>query len=264
MDGEWRDAAPPAEPVSAPDAEQAPARSRVLGFGIDRVTLPEAVARVRDLIERPTDTGLNLVATVNPEMLMLAERDAGLAAALHGAGLIVADGIGVVWAARRLGEPVPERVTGVALADALLHEAVAHGWRVYLLGAKPGVAQAAAMRMQAAVPGLQIVGTRDGYFSPEDAGQIAAEVAAAQPDLVFVAMGAGRQEKWIWHNRQLFVRGVALGLGGYLDIWSGQTARAPGWMQRLGLEWLYRLIREPSRWRRQLVLPAFVWRVLRG
>lgn len=237
-------------------------RSRVLGFGVDRVTLPEAVARVRDLIA--SGTGLSLVATVNPEMIMQAERDAGLAAALHGAGLVVADGIGVVWAARRLRDPLPGRVTGVALADALLEEAVRHGWRVYLLGAKPGVAELAAARMQQAVPGLQIAGTHHGYFSPEDAGHIAAQVAAAQPDLVFVAMGAGRQEKWIWHNRQLFVRGVALGLGGYLDIWAGQVPRAPRWMQKLGLEWLFRLLREPSRWRRQLVLPAFVWRVLRG
>jgi N-acetylglucosaminyldiphosphoundecaprenol N-acetyl-beta-D-mannosaminyltransferase len=251
--------------VTATDVTTAPPeRSSVLGFDIDRVTLAEAVDRVRELVQQPCGHGLGLVATVNPEMLMLARQDAGLAAALHGAGLVVADGIGVVWAARRLGQPVPGRVTGVALADALLEEAARYGWRVCLLGGKPGVAEAAAAEMQARMPGLQISGTHHGYFSPEDAGTVAAAVAAAQPDLVFVGMGAGKQEKWIWQNRQLFLRGVALGLGGVLDIWAGQTKRAPGWLQRLGLEWLYRLVREPSRWRRQLVLPKFVWQVWRG
>lgn len=243
----------------------------VLGVGVDPVTLEEAVRRVGEWIEAarrvrgaPGETLLTRqVVTLNPEMVMAARGGAGFAELIAGADLVTADGVGVVWAARRLGRPLPGRVTGVDLTAALFAAGASRGWHFHFLGAAPGVAEEAAQAAAHRYPGLQVVGTRHGYFPSSQSGEVAAEVAAAAPDVLLVALGSPAQERFIAHHRRNLQAGVALGVGGTLDVLAGRARRAPAWAQRLGLEWLYRLARDPRRWRRALALPAFVWAVWR-
>ncbi|MBX5476535.1 MAG: WecB/TagA/CpsF family glycosyltransferase [Clostridia bacterium] len=234
-------------------------RVRVLGVSVDRVGAAEALDRVTALVE--TGEG-GLVVTVNPEMIMAAARDAVLAEALRSARLAVADGVGVVWAARRLGTPLPERVPGIELGERLLARAEERGWPVYFLGARPEVVSAAVSRLQARYPRLRVAGARDGYFAPAEAGGVAEAVARSGARVLLMGMGVPREQHfWVRHRAAL--RGVvALGVGGSFDVWGGAARRAPAWMRSLNLEWLYRLVKEPRRWRRQLALPAFALRVL--
>ena len=208
---------------------------------------------------------LHQICTVNPEFIIDARRDPHFAAVLHRADLCVPDGVGVLWAARRRGVLLRERVTGSDGIYRIAERAAREGWHIFLLGAAPGVAEHAADALRQRSPGLQIVGTHSG--SPRDADWLAIEQALAQsrPDFLFVAFGHPRQDLWIDQHRadlaRLGVR-VAMGVGGAFDFVAGVQRRAPGWVQRLGLEWLWRLAREPWRWRRILKLPGFVWAVL--
>lgn len=235
-------------------------RSKILSTEFDAVTMAEAVARIEAFVAaapRP-----HLVVTANPEIVIAAQRDPLLTHVLQRADLVVADGIGVVWASRVLGRPVPERIPGIELMDRLLQRASEWGWRVFLLGAAPGVAQKAREAMEQSCPGLQVVGCRDGYFGRADESQLLAELKASAADLLFVAMGAPKQEKWAAaHLGQLSIP-VAMGVGGSFNVWAGVQRRAPLWMQRWHLEWLYRLLSQPQRWRRAAVLPYFVCLVL--
>lgn len=203
------------------------------------------------------------VVTVNPEFLMAARRDPAFAAVLNNADLAVADGVGLIWAARRLGHPLPERVTGVDLVEGVAAVAARQGLRLYLLGAQEGVAAAAAAVLCARYPGLIVAGTYAGSPATAEDDAIVARVNQAQAGILFVAYGAPRQDLWIARNRARLSAGVAVGVGGAFDFISGRSRRAPRWMQRLGLEWLHRLYHEPWRWRRMLALPRFVWAVLR-
>ncbi len=170
--------------------------------------------------------------------------------------------MGVLWAARRQGVQLRERVTGSDGIYRICAAAATAGWRVFLLGAGPGVAEVAANKLRARYPGLQVAGVYAG--SPQDAEWpvIQAQLAAAQPDILFVAYGHPRQDLWIDQHRHELPARVALGIGGALDFVAGVTQRAPLWMQRWGLEWLHRLLREPWRWRRMAKLPWFVVEVL--
>jgi N-acetylglucosaminyldiphosphoundecaprenol N-acetyl-beta-D-mannosaminyltransferase len=194
------------------------------------------------------------IFTADVSGLMRAREDSELAAVIATCDLVTADGAGVLWAARLFDFPLPERVSGVDLVRRLSALAARQGYRIYLLGAAPGVAQAAAEVLLRENPGLTICGVHDGYWQDEDA--VVAELAAAAPQIVFVALGIPKQEQFIRRHRQVLP--LCLGIGGSFDVISGRLERAPEWMQRAGLEWLFRVKQEPKRWRRLAALPQFV------
>ena len=233
-------------------------RVNILGVDVDAVTMAEAV----DVVRRAMDTRAGvMVATANAEMLMRATHDEELCRILNASALVVPDGAGTVWAARHLGHAMPERVAGYDLAQELLRRAPAKGRRVYFFGAAPGVAEKAKAKAEQIYPGIEIVGVRNGFFSPADNAAIIAEIRAACPDLLLVALGVPKQEKWIAaHLAELDVP-VAIGVGGTLDVMAGVMKRAPHWMQKAKLEWLFRGLMQPKRAGRLLALPKFVLKV---
>lgn len=197
------------------------------------------------------------ICTLNPEFVMDARRDPAFGQVLASADLCVADGIGVLWAARLAGVHLQERVTGSDGIYRLCERAALEGWRVFLLGAGPGIADQAAQELMTLYPGLPIVDTFGGSPAEADWPHIRQQLYAAQPDLLFVAYGHPQQDFWIHQHRHELPVAVAVGVGGAFDFVAGITQRAPLWIQRLGLEWLDRLIRQPWRWRRMAVLPLF-------
>jgi N-acetylglucosaminyldiphosphoundecaprenol N-acetyl-beta-D-mannosaminyltransferase len=204
------------------------------------------------------------ILTLNPEFLYWAQFDPELMELAGRATLVTPDGIGIVWACRMAGYPVVDRVTGIDLMLSLASRAAAGNWRVFMLGAAPGVAEEAADRLCLDYPGLQVVGTHHGYFSGgEEAAGVAEIVRQTRSQLLFVALGAPKQEQWIDRYLEQTGASAAVGVGGSFDVIAGKVQRAPQWLQRLHLEWLARLLREPARWRRQLVLPRFAWLVIR-
>ena len=233
-------------------------RVNILGVDVDAVTMAEAV----DVVRRAMDTRAGvMVATANAEMLMRATHDEELRRILNTSALVVPDGAGTVWAARHLGHAMPERVAGYDLAQELLRCAPAEGRRVYFFGSAPGVAEKAKAKAEQLYPGIEIVGVRNGFFSPADNAAIIAEIRAARPDLLLVALGVPKQEKWIAaHLAELDVP-VAIGVGGTLDVMAGVMKRAPHWMQKAKLEWLFRGLMQPKRAGRLLALPKFVLKV---
>jgi N-acetylglucosaminyldiphosphoundecaprenol N-acetyl-beta-D-mannosaminyltransferase len=233
----------------------------VLGVPIAPVDLDEAVERITRLMAAG---GHHQVVTVNPEFLVAARYRPDFGAVLRRAALATADGVGVVLAARLQGTPLRGRVTGTELVLALARRAATEGWRLFLLGAAPGVAERAAEALAREVGGVRIVGTFAGSPRPEDEATILARLGSAQPDLLFVAYGAPAQELWLARNLARTTAVVGIGVGGAFDFLAGVKPRAPRRLQRLGLEWLYRLWREPWRARRMLALPAFVALILRG
>ena len=228
-------------------------RINVLGVGFDNVTLDEAVDRALALLE---EDGPHLAATPNPEIVQCAGRDPEFAGILSRADLVLPDGVGVIHAANILGRPLRARVPGIDFASALMGRIAGTGKRLYLLGAAPGVAEQAAANLQAAYPGLVVCGTHDGYFKED--GPVIDAIRKAGADLVFVCLGAPKQEKWIAAHGAATGARLLVGLGGSLDVFAGKVDRAPEGFQRLGLEWLYRLIREPSRIGRMAKLPLFL------
>jgi exopolysaccharide biosynthesis WecB/TagA/CpsF family protein len=249
----------------------------VLGFRLDLVGLEEAARWVMaiagadvspDPAAAPLPGRTAIAVSFNPELVMEALKNSAAAEALRNADLSYPDGVGAVWAARHCLEPGsalepgPERVAGIDLAQRVLELAAATGAPVYFLGGRPGVAEEAARRQRLSLPGLQVAGSRDGYFSSADEASVVAAVRAAGAAILFVAMGAPKQETLLYRRRDEWGAAVALGVGGSFDVWAGETARAPDWVRRAGVEWLYRLVREPRRLQRQLVLPRYVYRVL--
>ena len=229
-------------------------RTEVLGVGFDAVTVDEAVARAGELMARRGA----YVCTPNPEIVMAARRDPAVMDALNGADLVLADGTGVVWASKRLGRPLPQRVAGY---DFLLAFMERFTGSVFILGGKPGAAEKAARTLTERFPGVEIAGCHDGYFTDER--PLTAEIGQTRPDLLLVCLGAPKQELWMASHRDLPV-GLMIGLGGSVDVLAGTVPRAPlRWRQR-GLEWLYRLLRQPKRFFRQLSLVGFVWAVITG
>ncbi len=206
--------------------------------------------------------GAHQICTVNPEFVMHALRDPAFFRTLERADLNVPDGVGLLWAGRILKQPLRERVPGVELMEALAARAAERGWRVFLLGAAEGVADRAAAVLQRRCPGLAVVGTFAGSPRPEDAPEILERLRRARPDLLFVAYGAPQQDLWIARYQPALRIPVAMGVGGAFDFIAGVVPRAPRWMREIGLEWLYRLIRQPWRWRRMRALPRFVLAVL--
>ncbi|NQT29740.1 MAG: WecB/TagA/CpsF family glycosyltransferase [Candidatus Saganbacteria bacterium] len=224
------------------------------GIKVDNVTLAEASARVFALL---SSTKPQLIVTPNPEMIVTSQSDKELKEIINSAALRVPDGISMVVVSKILGKPLKERVSGIDLMLSIIKSPLKKGLKIFLLGGKPGVAEKAAVNLARKYPAINIVGTQDGYF--KDDAKIIEEIKKAQPDILFAGLGAGRQEKWL--NRHLKELGVpvSMTIGGTLDVISGQKKRAPKWIQALYIEWLYRLITEPNRWKRQLALPQFLW-----
>ena len=233
----------------------------ILGVRVDDVTYEETLARIEAFIQEDRP---HQVVTVNPEFIVAAQSDAEFREILNGADLALPDGIGIVWASRLLNRrrPLRERVAGSDLVPRVAALAAGRGCRLFLLGAAPGVAKAAAERLRAQYPGLTIAGTHAGSPSPDEEDGIVALVREARPHVLFVAYGAPAQDRWIARNLARLGVPVCMGVGGAFDFIAEVAVRAPVWMQRLGLEWLHRLWREPWRWRRMLALPRFVWMVM--
>lgn len=226
----------------------------VMGVAFDDVTMDQAVEQALALAG--TD-GFHYVVTPNPELVIMARKDPEYAKTLAGASLTLADGVGVVHAAKILGRPLKGRVPGVDFAGNLMAGLAENGKTLFLLGAKPGVAQQAAENLRAKYPGLQICGVHDGYF--QDDAPVIEAVKAAGADVLFVCLGAPKQENWMEQNGPATGAHLAVGLGGSLDVFAGTVKRAPKAWQKLGLEWLYRLIKEPSRIGRMAKLPGFLF-----
>jgi len=227
----------------------------LLGALIDPFTLEQFTEKISLFIEKKLSC---FIITLNPELLYRAQYERDLLTMINRADLITADGIGIVWACRTTGNPVPERVTGIDLMMRLLDLSAEKGWRVFFLGSAPGVADAAAQRAEKLFPGLQVAGTLHGYFPDKDNDEVVRRIKSASPDLLFVALGSSRQERWIDENLNFLGVSVAMGVGGSLDVLSGNVQRVPEWFRRWNLEWLGRLLKEPARWKRMLVLPKFM------
>ena len=225
----------------------------ILGVPIHAVTRAETLAWVVDAVRAREP---KQICTPNPEFLMTARRDPAFRDVLRAADLNIPDGVGLLWAARRLGQRLPERVAGSDLVGDIAALAAQSGWRLFLLGAAPGVAERAADVLRVRHPGLTVVGTESGSPRPDDADRLIALITAARPDVLFVAYGAPAQDKWIAAHRQRLDVPVSMGVGGSLDFIAGIAPRAPRWLQRLGLEWLYRLARQP--WRAKRIFTAVI------
>lgn len=228
-------------------------RTDVLGVGFDNVTMAEAVERALALIDAREG---RYVVTPNPEIVMLAKKNPALKEALAGADIVLPDGAGIVKGAAILGRPMKEKVPGIDFACGVMARLAERGGSVYLFGAKPGVAEAAAETLGTKFPGLVISGTSDGYFS--DDGPIIEKIKDAAPDLLLVCLGAPKQELWMAKMSGKLPVGLMVGLGGSLDVFAGTVKRAPVAWQKLDLEWLYRLLKEPRRIGRMMKLPLFV------
>ncbi len=234
--------------------------SNILGVRADNVNYDQALSLIEGFVQSGSP---HQVVTVNPEFIVAAQSDDDFRNILNASPLALPDGVGLLWAARFLGHPLQERVTGTDSVQRIAALAAQRGHSLFLLGAAPGVAVATAARLCEMYPGLRIVGTHAGSPALEKEDEIVGLIQRAKPDVLFVAYGAPAQDKWIARNLERLGVPVAMGVGGAFDFISGRTKRAPRWLQRLGLEWLHRLYREPWRWRRMLALPKFVWLVVR-
>lgn len=233
-----------------------PPSERILGVAVDAVDFQGALARLIEAAASEGGPPLYTVA-INPEKIMRVRREPALAPVLEAAGLRIPDGVGVVVASRLRRGRVRSRVTGIDLTMAIAAEAARRAWPVYLLGGAPGVAAAAAETYAARFPGFAVAGSADGYFRGRDA-EVAATVRASGARILFLALGSPAQEYWLSAHLPATGCRLGMGVGGTFDVLAGRTARAPAVMQRLGLEWLHRLLREPARYRRMLVLPVFL------
>ena len=222
----------------------------VLGVAFDDVTMEQAAELGGKMLQ---EDRFHYVVTPNPEFILAAEKDESFRAVLNAADLVIPDGIGVIYSAKILGTPLSERVPGIEFSAKMLEKLNEMGGRLFLLGAKPGVAEKAGENICAQYPNIVLCGTQDGYFKDEE--DVILKVAAARPDLIFVCLGAPKQEKWMARWGQHSGAKLAIGLGGCLDVYAGNVERAPESWQKLGMEWAYRLKKEPKRITRMAKLP---------
>lgn len=231
----------------------------ILGVPVTPFSMAEAVAW---LMERVAKNVTTQVVTANAEIIMMAQDLPAYRALLQHTDLILADGAGTVWAGRKLGYEVPERVAGFDLFLHLMEYGATHGTTFFLFGAAPGIAEAAKKKAEELYPGVKIVGTRNGYFNKEDEPEIIKEINDSGADVLFAALGAPKQEFWLQEHRDELKPALRVGLGGSFDVLAGKMERAPKWMQEASLEWLFRLYKQPSRLGRMMALPKFVIKVL--
>lgn len=241
-------------------------RIRILDVPVDMVNNLQAMEIFKGLMEKP---GCDLIVTPNSEIIMNATKDQELKMLIEEAGLIIPDGIGLVYASKIIGLPLNERVTGVDFLSSILEYLSQTGKSVYLLGSKPAneerpsVAELAGENMCIRYPNLKIAGTHDGYFKKHEEADLVREINESGADFLCAALGAPKQEKFIYEHRNEFTNiRAGIGVGGSLDVWAGTVKRAPKFYQEHGLEWLYRFIQEPSRYKRMAQLPLFMVKVI--
>lgn len=237
------------------------AHVNILGVRVDNVNESAALERAAAFLRAG---GAHHIVTVNPEFVMEARRNPDFAAVLAAADLATPDGFGLLLAARYIGTPLQGRATGVELTLGLAQLAARHGYKIFLLGAAPGIAEAAAAVLQARFTGLQITGAFAGSPDPRHEPFLRQLIGAARPDILFVAYGHPRQDLWIARNQPFLQIPLAIGVGGTFDYLAEHVPRAPEWLRRIGLEWAYRLVQQPSRLPRIIdAVPRFAWAVLR-
>ncbi|QUG40553.1 WecB/TagA/CpsF family glycosyltransferase [Psychrobacillus sp. INOP01] len=233
-------------------------KEMILGVKVDTDNYDELIKK---LFKRIDSKEKSLVVAINPEKLMKAKEDQSLKDLLNRAEFQIPDGIGVILASKLNKGNIKSRVTGIDMMDRIVREAARTGKSIFLYGAKPGVAESAAEALKFTYASLQIAGTQDGY--EKDNEKVIQKINDAKPDILFVAMGSPRQEEWIEANRDKLYPSLYQGVGGSFDVLAGNVKRAPGFFQKTGLEWFYRLAKEPSRLKRQLVLPKFLIETLK-
>ncbi|MGF7398397.1 WecB/TagA/CpsF family glycosyltransferase [Thermoanaerobacterium thermosaccharolyticum] len=231
----------------------------IFGVPIDKVTMKNAVDTVENFL---LEDRLHIVATPNAEIVMMAQNDDEYKEILNKTDLNVPDGSGVIFASKIYKEELPERVAGFDLMMELIKIASLKHYKIYLLGAKADVVKGAYLNLKSRYQGIDIVGFHDGYFSEIDEEEIINDINEKKTDLLFVALGAPKQEKWIYKNRNKLNAKVAIGVGGSFDVIAGKVTRAPEIYRKLGLEWFYRLMKEPWRYKRMMALPKFAMKVL--
>ncbi len=230
----------------------------ILGLPIENVTMEEAVNEVYGFFAVRES---KMIVTPNAEILQMFDQRPEVREALLQADYVVPDGVGVLLAAKRLGQPLKEKVAGIELGTHLLERSAQEGKRIFFLGAKPGVAEAAKKEVEKKMPGIQIVGVQDGYFKPEEEPALIERINGLDVDMLFVCLGAPKQELWMAAHKKDLKVGAMLGLGGTLDVLGNTVKRAPRWMIDLKLEWLYRVAKEPWRIGRVASLPKFLLRI---
>ncbi len=231
---------------------------KILGVNVDSVTMAQAIAQIENLIAARKNS---IVATANAEMLLMATHDDELKNILNSAELVVADGAGTVWAAHHLGYEMPERVAGFDLVQELMKISPTHDYKIFLFGAAPSIADKAKLKAEQLYPGIKIVGVRNGFFTAADEPEIIAQIKKSSPDILLVALGVPKQEKFLAKYKSELNVPVSIGVGGTFDVMAGVVKRAPLWMQKLKLEWLFRAMLQPSRAGRLIALPKFVLKV---
>ncbi|VEF49631.1 putative N-acetylmannosaminyltransferase [Bacillus freudenreichii] len=230
----------------------------VLGIEFEHTTKTEII---HTLEKRIRDNKKTFLVTANPEIVMYAQRDPQYKKIVQSANYIIPDGIGIIMGAKLLKNQLPERIPGFDLMKDLLTIANKEQLRVFFLGAREDVLNKAIDNVKRDYPGIQIAGCHHGFFNEEDP-EVATMVQESNPDIVFVALGFPRQERWISNNAHLFQQGVFMGVGGSFDVLSGTVKRAPALWRKLNIEWLYRLIKQPQRWKRMTFLPIFMLKVI--
>ncbi|OPZ83043.1 MAG: putative N-acetylmannosaminyltransferase [bacterium ADurb.Bin429] len=223
--------------------------------------MEEAVSLIESFI---AEGGPHHVFTADASGIMRAHEDSELRDIIRQADLVTPDGAGVILATELQGMRLPERVSGCDLVERLARLSAERGYRIYLFGAAEGVADAAAAALVEKYPGVHIAGTRNGFFSEDEEVKIVQAINRAKPDILFVALGIPKQEKFIRKHFELLRAPVMIGVGGSFDVISGQLKRAPQWMRQAGLEWLFRILQQPERLPRFAALPQFVWTAWRG
>ena len=233
---------------------------KILDVPVHPLTMGEAVSVLEESI---TSGEQAFVVTANAEIIMRCQEDAGYKKIVsQDAQLVLPDGAGAVWAGRHLGYKIPERVAGFDLYCQLLDKAAQKGYKAFFFGGSPGIAEAAKAKSEELYPGVQVVGCRNGYFKEEESQAIIEEINASGADMLFAALGAPKQEKWLVRYREQLKPKILMGIGGSFDVFAGKMERAPKWMQDASLEWLFRLYKQPSRFVRMMALPKFVLKVV--
>ena len=233
---------------------------KILDVPVHPLTMGEAVSVLEESI---TSGEQAFVVTANAEIIMMCQEDAGYKKIVsQDAQLVLPDGAGAVWAGRHLGYKVPERVAGFDLYCQLLDKAAQKGYKAFFFGGSPGIAEAAKAKSEELYPGVQVVGCRNGYFKEEESQAIIDEINASGADMLFAALGAPKQEKWLVRYREQLKPKILMGIGGSFDVFAGKMERAPKWMQDASLEWLFRLYKQPCRFMRMMALPKFVLKVV--
>lgn len=231
----------------------------IMGVFIDQGNLDDAANRCKDFLN--TD-GCKMIITPNTEIIMNAQENSKLRQIINTADLVIPDGIGLIYASKIQKKGLTERVTGVDLMHKILSYCNETEKSIYILGGKPGVAKKACENIKNKLPGINIKGFRDGYFKEAEENDIIKNINELNPDILFVALGAPKQEIWMGQYREKLNSKMVMGVGGSVDVWAGTVKRAPEIYQKLGLEWFYRLLKEPWRYKRMMVLPKFMIKVI--